>query len=193
MKERIRFATKEDAQDILEIYGKYILETSISFEVEVPTVTAFQQRMEGIMATHPYVVYEVEGKVVGYAYATKHGERAAFCYDVDLSVYFSPDYHSQGKATMLYHLLFELLLAQGFYNAYASYTEPNEKSRLFHEKLGFHHIGTFSKAGYKLGGWRDLTWMGMDLQEYTPDPQAVLGISQLSPSFLEETLGKYNI
>lgn len=179
METKIRFATLDDCQDILAIYGKYIEETAVSFETHVPSQADFRKRMEKIMATYPYLVCQAGDHVAGYAYASLHGERAAFCYDVDLSIYFSPSFHQKGLTKPLYTTLFALLKAQGFYNAYASYTEPNEKSRLFHSKLGFQPVGTFQKAGYKLGKWHDLTWMSLVLQDYVDQPGDITPIDQV--------------
>lgn len=191
LQEQIRFAQPKDTQAILDIYAPYILHTGLSFEVEVPTLEAFQARIQGIMAEYPYLVYEVDGQVVGYAYAGKHGERAAFSYDVNLSVYFSEEFHSKGKAKLLYLALFDLLKAQGFFNAYVAYAEPNPKSQRFHDKLGFETVGTFVKTGYKLGKWHDLTWAAKALRPHSDTPSSILNISQLSPTLIEDTFHKY--
>ncbi len=185
---QLRLARCEDSQEILNIYGKYIQETAVSFEIAVPSVGDFALRMEKIMSTFPYLVCEEGGQVVGYAYASLHGERAAFRYDVDLSIYMADTAQHTGQAKALYTTLFSLLRAQGFYNAYASYTEPNEKSRRFHEKLGFHPVGTFSKAGYKLGTWHDLTWMSLALQDHEIPPKDIIPIHQLPPQVIETCL-----
>ena len=84
---RVRFVVKEDAAAILRIYETYIKNTTVTFEVEVPTVSAFEERMERITAQFPWLVCEIDGKVAGYAYASKHGERAAYRWSADLSVY----------------------------------------------------------------------------------------------------------
>ncbi|WP_461545941.1 GNAT family N-acetyltransferase, partial [Senegalimassilia anaerobia] len=64
----IRLATSADSDAILGIYAPYI-DTSITFEEEAPTREAFQARTDGVLAAHPYLVAELDGKVVGYAYA----------------------------------------------------------------------------------------------------------------------------
>lgn len=191
MEERIRFATVEDRHAILAIYGKYILETAVSFEIVVPTEAQFQQRMEKIMAQYPYLVYEVDGQVLGYAYGSLHGERAAFCYDVELSIYFSDSAQRKGKASALYRCLCALLQAQGYYNAYACYAEPNEKSQRFHEKLGFEPVGTFRRTGYKMGKWHDLTWVAKSLEDHSQEPQGITPITALSPEIIEDILEQY--
>ena len=54
----IRFAGKEDAAAILKIYETYILNTAVTFEIEVPTVEAFVARMEAVTTQFPWLVYE---------------------------------------------------------------------------------------------------------------------------------------
>ena len=77
MKKIIRFANLDDADDILKIYEKFIKETVVTFEIEVPSIESFQNRMKSIMDFYPWLVCEVDGEIAGYAYASKHGERAA--------------------------------------------------------------------------------------------------------------------
>ena len=82
MKDLIRFVRSQDAARILEIYAPYITDTVISFEYEVPTPEDFAARVEAISSRYPYLVYEREGKVLGYAYASAYNERVA--YDLSL-------------------------------------------------------------------------------------------------------------
>ena len=72
----IRLATSADSDAILGIYAPYI-DTSITFEEEVPAREAFQARTDGVLSSHPYLVAEFDGKVVGYAYAHELRERGA--------------------------------------------------------------------------------------------------------------------
>ncbi|MBR6987103.1 MAG: GNAT family N-acetyltransferase, partial [Clostridiales bacterium] len=53
---KIREATLEDAERLVEIYSHYVLNTAVSFEYEVPTVTEFRERMRNIMKKYPYLV-----------------------------------------------------------------------------------------------------------------------------------------
>ncbi len=183
MSEIIRFASITDSSEILAIYAKYILETPITFEVEVPPHGEFEQRISSIMSIYPYLVYEVDNKIAGYAYASRYRDRAAFRYDVEVSVYFSEHCHGKGGAKALYLCLFEILKKQGYYNAYAAYTEPNIKSRRFHEKLGFEKIGTFHNVGYKFGKWHDVTWAGKQLIPHTIVPTPTRKISDIPSGF----------
>lgn len=184
-------ATPADSVAILKIYAPYVQDTAVSFETEVPPLEEFTARIERISAKYPYLVYEADGKAVGYAYASRHRERAAYCYDVDLSVYFAPEHHGKGEAARLYGALLALLEELGYCNAYAAYTEPNEKSRRFHEKCGFTPIGTFRHTGFKFGRWHDVTWMEKVLRPAEESPPVLKSIRELPAGRVGELLKQF--
>lgn len=167
METNIRMATKDDAYDILNIYAPYITDTCVTFEIEVPSFTDFENRIENIMNQYPFLVYEQDGIIAGYAYASKHAERAAYLYSVDVSIYIRHEYQGEGIGKKLYTALFEQLVNQGYYTAYAGISMPNEKSVRLHEAFGFVHAGTFHNIGYKHGKWLDVMWLEKPLREYT--------------------------
>lgn len=176
---RIRFATAEDAEAILELYAEYILNTRVTFEIEVPTVSAFRERMECITAQFPWLVCEVNGEIAGYAYASKHGERAAYRWSADLSVYISEKHHRKGIATALYKAVLAILKRQGYFTVYAGVSTPNPKSEAFHEAFGFRNLGEFQKVGYKLGQWCGVAWYELPLAEYVKNPEETVTIGTL--------------
>ena len=167
----IRPATPEDAGAILDIYAKYVSDTTVSFEVEVPTIEDFQQRMEQIQEQFPWLVCEIDGVVAGYAYASKHAQRAAYRWSADLSVYVDEKYHRRHIAAALYAAILSMLREQGYYTVYAGVSTPNPKSEAFHTALGFEVVGVYPKVGYKLGKWCTLTWYGFPLRAYEETPQ----------------------
>lgn len=170
MHEHIRLATLEDAASILSIYEPYILNTAITFETDTITVEDFKVRMSKVQAQFPWLVYEEEGQIVGYAYACAYRERAAFAWDCECSVYINKQAHRKGIATKLYIELFERLKTQGYYNIYAFITYPHESSVELHKKFGFREVGIFSKTGYKHGKWWDLIVMEKALQDFEQEP-----------------------
>lgn len=176
---RIRFAVPEDAAAILKIYRKYIENTRVTFEIEVPTVEAFRERMERITAWFPWIVCEIDGTIAGYAYASKHGERAAYRWSADLSVYIDENYHRYGMGTALYTALLEMLRAQGYFTVYAGVSTPNPKSEAFHSAFGFRNLGEFKNAGYKLGEWCGVSWYELVLKEYVKEPAETISIGML--------------
>ncbi len=187
---RMRLAIPDDAEEILKIYSFYVENTCASFETKTPSKEVFSQRIRDISEVYPYVVYEVDGKIVGYAYAHRYAERAAYCYGVEVSVYVHESYHSKGVAQKLYDALFEIMAEQGLYNAYSGITVPNEKSHRFHEKYGFEYVGAIPHAGYKHGKWLDVEWMAKKIRPLDPAPGPIKAITELDPSLVEDILVK---
>ena len=175
----IRLFRSADSGAIRKIYAPYILNTAVSFETEVPDEDSFRARCEKIASAYPYLIYEADGVVAGYAYATQHRERAAYRYGVDVSVYLAPEYQHMGIAKQLYDALFALLGRLGYYIAYACITMPNEASKRFHEKCGFELIGTHRNTGYKFGKWRDVIWMEKALRDHAETPGEIMVIGDL--------------
>lgn len=173
----IRLATPEDAAEIAAIYAPVVRDTVISFEVEPPGAEEFAKRISGILPAYPWLVAEEAGRVIGYAYAGPHRTRAAYRWSVEPSVYIAEEARGRGVARALYERLFTILRAQGFANAYAGITLPNEPSVRLHRSFGFMDVGVYGRVGYKYGQWHDVWWGALDLapdREGTPSPPLTL-------------------
>lgn len=167
----IRMATRADAPGVAAIYAPIVSETAISFEYEPPTVKEMGRRIETTLRTHPWLV-AVNGGVVGYAYAARHRERAAYAWSVDASAYVAEEWQGRGVGRALYETLVNDLRGRGFVTAFAGITLPNEASVALHEGVGFEPIGVFSAVGYKLGRWHDVGWWRLALRDELPvDPE----------------------
>ena len=92
----IRFATPADAEALVAIYAPYILKTAITYEYEVPTIAEFARRIETYSAKYPYLVAELDGTPVGYAYACPLGSRPAFDWAVETAIYIREDCKGSG-------------------------------------------------------------------------------------------------
>ena len=82
-----RRAKLSDAERLLEIYSPYVIETAITFEYDVPSVEEFRGRIEDISSEYPYIVCTYKDEIIGYAYAHRHMERAAYQWNAELSIY----------------------------------------------------------------------------------------------------------
>ena len=102
MQEKIRFVELKDSTGILNIYTPYVLDTTISFEYEPPTLAEFTERISNISSKYPYLVYERNGKILGFAYGSPYQERIAYLYDADLSIYLAPEAQNSGIGQKLY-------------------------------------------------------------------------------------------
>ena len=175
----IRFATKEDAPALLDIYNQYI-ETPITFETELPSLEEFTSRIETYSSFYPYLVSEnEEGKITGYAYAHRIFERSSYRFDVETTIYVSQEAHHNGTAKMLYERLFFYLEKMNVVNAYALVTGPNRQSIHFHRKCGFKDFATFSESGIKDGKWIDVIWFIKVLNEKSSNPPELKGIKEV--------------
>ena len=155
----IRFATEADLPAILDIYGPYVLNTAISFEYSVPTLDEFTDRFRGITAQFPWLVYEEEGKILGYAYGSLPFGRAAYRWVAASSIYLAPEVQGKGIGKKLYAALESLLEKQGYRKTYAIITSDNPGSLAFHEKVGFRFLGEFSDCGIKFRKLYSVVWM----------------------------------
>jgi L-amino acid N-acyltransferase YncA len=179
MSASIRLAAARDAEALLAIYAPIVAETTISFELEPPTPEEMQRRIVATLPQYPWLVCESDGDVLGYAYASKHRERAAYQWSVDVSVYTHTRRRRSGVGRALYTSLFALLRLQGFYNAYAGITLPNQASVGVHEALGFRPLGVYTSVGYKLGGWHDVGWWQLALREHASAPRQPTPFAEL--------------
>lgn len=182
----IRLARTDDAQGMLEIYEPLVRETFISFEMEPPTPKEMRERVKKTLATYPWLVFEHGGRIAGYAYASRHRERRAYQWSVDVSCYVHPQFRGQGIGARLYRALLGILKRQGFQCAYAGIALPNEASVRLHESVGFARIATYHQVGYKLGAWRDTGWWECRIGDAAPDPAAPVPLSVLGPRVLDE-------
>ena len=155
---------QRDAAACAAIYAPSVESTPISFETVPPDPAEFRARMEKYAATHPYLVAEEDGEVIGYAYACRWAERAAYGWSVETSVYIDAAHHGKGVGRALYTELFERLRAQGFRVAVAGITLPNPASIGLHESMGFEPIGALRDVGFKHGAWHDVGYWQLYLQ-----------------------------
>ena len=171
----IRLVEPGDAEAIAAIYAPHVTSGVASFEMEPPDADEFRRRIFATTATHPWLVCERDGEVVGYVYAATHNPRAAYRWSTNVTVYVNPQQHRSGIGRALYMSLFEVLRLQGFYNAYGGITLPNASSVGLHEAMGFRLVGIYKEVGYKFDAWHDVGWWGLELQpKPTVPPQPPL-------------------
>lgn len=175
----IRVAQLEDAPAIQAIYAPVVTDTAISFEEVPPTAEEIGQRIASTLRAYPYLVAVREGQVVGYAYASQHRARAAYRWAVDVTVYIAESERRTGVGRSLYEALLPILARQGYCSAYAGISQPNPGSVGLHERLGFRHIGTYPKVGYKLGQWHDVGYWHLELGAKTCPPGEICPYSEM--------------
>jgi L-amino acid N-acyltransferase YncA len=188
---RLRLAEPNDAAQIVAIYTPFCLETAVSFETTAPDEATMQERIRTLTHRYPWLVaISGTGDVLGYAYAGKHRERAAYRWSVDFTAYLAHDAKRRGIGTELYRALVKVCQGLGYYRAFAAITLPNEASVRLHEKIGFRPIGVYRRVGFKLGRWHDVGWWSLDLLPEEDAPREPRPIGEVARSGeLEEILG----
>lgn len=190
----VRLADATDADGILAVYAPYV-EAPATFEEAVPSPGAFRERIARIADFYPVLVAEQAGCIVGYAYAHRQAERAAYDWNAELSVYLAPQARGRGIGRVLYAALIELVRLQGVKSAYARVSLPNAPSARLHEALGFGLMGVQKNAGWTCGAWHDVAWYAKPLAAFEDKPERPVPFpraAKCDPRGVDEALARAN-
>jgi phosphinothricin acetyltransferase len=161
----LRGATPEDGAAVAAIYNYYIRETVVTFETEPVEDSVMTGRIAEALADGlPYLVAMHDGKVAGFAYASKWKGRCAYRYSVESTVYLDPGCTGGGIGTQLYRALIDEIRALNMHAVIGGISLPNDASVALHEKLGFKKVGQFSEVGFKFDRWVDVGYWQLTLQ-----------------------------
>ena len=177
----LRIAAAADIPAILAIYAPYVLHSTATFEYTVPTAAEFSERFATVTTQYPWLVWEEDGEILGYAYASAPYSRAAFAWCAEPSIYLRQDARGRGIGRALYTALEAILQKQGYQVLYALITEENRESVAFHERLGYKVRSVFPDCGVKFQRWLGLIWMEKRLKTVeipTDAPTSWLSIGQ---------------
>ncbi len=153
----IRKVTPQDASEVAAIYNYYIEKTTITFEESCLSDLDLSARIEDLTSrNYPWLVYQLDGRVVGYAYAAPWRTRAAYRFTVESAVYVDRSVVGTGIGSQLYEKLFEELAENGFKTVLSLIALPNQKSVRMHEKFGFLPAGHHREVGFKFDQWIDV-------------------------------------
>lgn len=152
----IRKVTIDDAGDICEIYNHYVLTTHINFEERPIAADEMASRIREAAEQLPWLVYQENGRLLGYCCATRWKARSAYRYSVETTVYLSSETTGRGIGSELYEILLSELQQIGVRSAVAGIALPNPASVALHEKFGFEKVAHFREIGYKFGQWIDV-------------------------------------
>ena len=170
----IRAATAADIPDIAAIYRPAVLHGTASFELDPPDDAEMLRRFTAITAAgYPYFVAELEGRVVGYAYANAYRTRPAYRFTVENSVYIAPDVQGKGVGRALLAELIAACTARGFRLMIAVIGDSATYASIsLHRRAGFRFCGTIHSIGYKFGRWLDSVIMELPLGDGDGSPPA---------------------
>lgn len=159
----IRFVREGDVADLLAIYGPYVKNTTFTFEYEVPTEAEFIRRIRTVTKQFAWLVWEENGRVLGYAYGSAPFDRAAYSWCSEISVYLDPSIQGRGIGKKLCLAVEALLKLQGYGVVYSLVTTENEASLAFHRHLGYRDMCLMPRCGYKHGRWLGVVWLEKEL------------------------------
>jgi L-amino acid N-acyltransferase YncA len=173
----VRPASTQDAAACVAIYRPYVRDTTISWEIEVPTVDEMGARISAARDTHEWLVLERHDQIVGFAYAHSLRRLPSYQWSAETGIYVSAEHHRIGGGRKLYTQLLRRITERGYRRAFAGITQPNEASNSFHRSFGFRDAGLYRRVEWKHNGWHDVAWMQLDLlggadQDEPPGPIA---------------------
>jgi L-amino acid N-acyltransferase YncA len=168
---KVRAAIADDAAAIASIYAPYVVGSIVSFEIQPPEADEMARRIAGAEGRYPWFVACDGGEVLGFAYACAFRTRPAYRFTVETTVYVADGAHRRGIGTLLYRVLLPVLEAQGYAQAIAAITLPNEASVRLHEAVGFAQIGTYEKVGFKFREWRSVGLWQRALAQLSTRPE----------------------
>lgn len=153
---QIRPVQPSDAQRLADIYNPYIHHSIVTFELEQIDEAEMLIRIDRVCENNTWLVAELQGDVVGYAYNDRWRTRAAYDRSTELAVYVDASAQGMGVGKMLYLELIKALKQQDFHALIAGISLPNDASVALHEKLGFKKVAHFEEVGYKFDRWIDV-------------------------------------
>jgi phosphinothricin acetyltransferase len=170
----LRDGTPSDVAAVTAIYAHAVRHGRASFELDPPDATEMARRRAALVAgDFPYLVAEIGGEVVGYAYAGAYRTRPAYAGTVENSVYVTPGLQARGIGGMLLARLVEEASARGFRQMVAVIGDSaNTASVRLHERAGFRLVGTLAAVGWKHGVWLDTVLMQRPLGDGDRSPPA---------------------
>ena len=165
----IRPAVEADIPAIAAIYAAEVRDFVNTYEYDVPDAAEMLRRMSAVLAGgYPYLAAELDGEVVGYAYASSFRTRAAYHWVVENSVYVAAGMQGRGIGAALLECLIAECEARDFRQMIAVIGEPtNNASIKLHERFGFRHIGIFPGIAWKQQRWLDTVFMQRALGDGT--------------------------
>ena len=152
----IRQVKDSDAEAMCCIYNKYITGTRITFEETPLRAGEMVSRIKNITQNYPWLVYEDNGKIIGYTYASRWKDRSAYRYSVETGIYIDSDYLGKGIGSLLKAELLKALKEKSIHSVICGIALPNQASIALCEKYGFKKIAHFKEVGYKLDKWVDV-------------------------------------
>jgi phosphinothricin acetyltransferase len=163
----VRPVAAADLAAVADIYAPYVLDSTVSFEEVPPSAETMGRRHAAVTgAGLPYLCAEIDGAVVGFAYAGPYGTRPAYRYTVEDSVYVASAFQGRGVGKALLGALIADCETAGLRQMLAVIGDSgNAGSIALHAALGFTVVGSGQSVGWKKDRWVDIVWMQRALND----------------------------
>ena len=145
-----------DAQALLDIYNYYVLNTTVNFDIDPLSLETFLDKINHITAEYPYIVYEENNEILGFAYGSRFRPRPAYNFTAESTVYVKLTAHGKQIGTKLYAELIRLLKETDLHSVLGVLTIPNAASIQLHEKFGFKQVANLKEVGFKFNKWQHI-------------------------------------
>jgi phosphinothricin acetyltransferase len=157
----VRDAGECDMREVQEIYAHHVLHGLASFEAVPPSVEEMMARRTTVLGLGlPYLVAEMDGRVVGYSYAASYRPRPAYRFTIEDSVYVRDGLAGKGVGRALLGTLIDRCERGPWRQMLAVIGDSaNAGSIGLHRALGFAVVGKLDAVGLKFGRWIDSVLM----------------------------------
>ncbi|MGC1205996.1 MAG: N-acetyltransferase family protein, partial [Flavobacteriaceae bacterium] len=152
----IRDVTIKDAKDLVNIYNYYVVNSIVTLDLIPFSILDFEEKINAISKDFPFIVFEVQNEVLGYAYANTFRTKPAYKNTVELTVYLKHTELGKQIGKKLYSELLQQLKIQNYHVVIGGLTLPNAASVKLHETFGFEKVAHFKEVGYKFDKWHDV-------------------------------------
>jgi phosphinothricin acetyltransferase len=167
----IRPAEETDLAQFADIVNHYIESTAINFHDRPQSEEDWLTTWEVLHDRYPFLVADKDGVIGGIAYASPWKLRGAYDWTCEVTTYVRVGHERQGLGKAILERMLQVLDAQGYRAIVGVIALPNDASTALHESLGFEHVGTLKRLGFKRDAWRDVSfWERLSDDESAPAP-----------------------
>jgi phosphinothricin acetyltransferase len=154
----VRPATDADVDAVAAIYAREVAEGHATFDTDPPPRSRWEGRLASADPGDHFLVAEVAGRVVGFAYSSAYRDKGAYAATRETTIYLDPAAAGRGIGRRLYDDLLARLRDTGVHTALACLAVPNEASEALHRACGFEPVGVMREVGRKFDRWIDVAW-----------------------------------
>ena len=156
----IRAATHADAADIALLFNQFIRNGTETFNsVEKSAQDICDLIDEKKRSNHSVLVAYRGAQFLGFAYYAQFRGGVGYARTFEHTIYVDPAAAGHGVGRALMNAIEKHAAQAGGRTIYAGVSAENTPGIAFHKRLGYDHIWTLPKAGYKFGRYIDLVLM----------------------------------